>query len=65
MEIATKLFGGNLNKIRAWTIQPYGYDSKVLEPTVTGLTPKMVKQEMVFQIPPFKFYSLLVIRKYN
>ena len=65
VEIATKLFGKSLNKIRAWTIQPYDYDSKVLEPAVTGLTPKMVKKEMVFQIPPFKFYSLLVIRKYN
>ena len=65
MEIATKLFGSGLDKIRAWTIQPYDYDSEVLEPVVTRLTPKMMKREMVFTIPPFKFYTLLVIRRYN
>ncbi len=65
VEIATKLFGKEQNKIQAWTIQPYDYDSKILEPTVTKLSPKMIKKEMVFAIPPFKFYSLLVIRKYH
>ena len=65
VEIATKLFGKEQKKIQAWTIQPYDYDAKVLEPTVTKIAPKMIKNEMVFPVPPFKFYSLLVIRKYN
>jgi hypothetical protein len=64
VEVSSKLFGDSKN-LKAWAIQPYGYDAKVLEPLVNEVTAKKVKNELVFAIPEFKYYSLLVIRAYK
>jgi len=63
VEVSTKLFapGG----VKAWTIKPHGFLSDVYEPSCIAVTPKEVKGETVFVVPPFRYYTLLVIRKYK
>jgi len=62
-EVSTKLFG--TDKVKAWAIQPYGYMAAKLEPTCVEVKAKSIKGETIFAIPPFKYYTLLVIRKYK
>jgi len=64
VEVSAKLFDDSKN-IKAWAIQPYGYEAKVLEPVVNEITPKKIKDELVFAVPEFKYYTLLIIRAYN
>ena len=62
VEVSTKILRG---KFRAWAIQPHGYGAAKLEPTCAEVTPKTVKDETVFAVPPFTYYTLLVIREYK
>lgn len=62
-EVSTKLFGPE--SIKAWAIQPYAYLDSVLEPRQMEVPVKTVKDETVFAVPPFKYYTLLVIRNYK
>ena len=59
-EVSTKLFGSK--GVKAWAIQPYGYLDPVLEPRRQAVAVKRVKGETVFAVPPFTYYTLLVIR---
>ena len=58
--MSTKLFGPE--GVKAWAIQPYGYLDPVLEPRRQEVTVKRVNGETVFAVPPFTYYTLLVIR---
>ena len=62
VEISSRIFK-DAGRLRAWAIQPYGLDSAVLEPAVRSITPKKVDGELVFTLPPFRYYTLLVIRE--
>ena len=59
-EVSTKLFGSK--GVKAWAIQPYGYLDPVLEPRRQAVSVKRVKGETVFAVPPFTYYTLLVVR---
>ena len=62
VEVSTKILRG---RFRAWAIQPYAWEAKSLEPVCAEVAPKTVKGETVFALPPFKYYTLLVIRNYK
>ncbi len=62
VEISSRIFK-DAGRLRAWAIQPYGLDSAVLEPAVRSITPKKVDGELVFTLPSFRYYTLLVIRE--
>ena len=49
--------------VRAWAIQPYGHDATRLEPTQTELKGGMVEGELVFAVPAFTYYTMVVIRQ--
>ena len=60
VEVSTKLFGAD--KAKAWVIRPHGWLAETLEPTCTPVAAQTVSGETVFKIPPFRYYSLLVIK---
>jgi len=64
VELSSRMFK-DLKKIHAWTIQPYGSQDVVMEPVVCKLKPEIIDGEMVFAIPNFRYYTLLVIREQN
>ena len=62
-EVSTKLFG--TEPVQAWALQPYAYLDEKLEPRQSEVNISSVKGETVFAVPPFKYYTLLVIRKHK
>ena len=62
VEVSSRLFK-DLKRVKAWTIQPYGSEGAVLEPIVDPVKINLVDDEAVFPIPPFRYYTLLVIRE--
>ncbi|MBQ3343028.1 MAG: hypothetical protein IJG84_14100, partial [Kiritimatiellae bacterium] len=62
-EVSTKLFG--VDGVKAWAVRPYDYMDPVLEPKQSEVTVKSVKGETVFSVPPFRYYTLLVVRVYE
>ena len=62
VEISSRIFK-DINKVQAWTIQPYGLRDVVLEPVVSRIKPEQVEDEIVLSIPDFRYYTLLVIRE--
>lgn len=50
-------------KMEAWAIQPYNYGAKQKEPSVYKLFPKVIENEVTYELPPFKYYTLIIIRK--
>ena len=50
-------------QLRAWSVQPYDYDSKVLQPIETELSAITVQGERVFAVPAFKYFSMVIIRE--
>ena len=58
--VSTKLFGAEGAK--AWAIQPYAYLDPVLEPRQVSVPVKSANGETVIEVPPFRYYTLLVIR---
>ena len=64
VEVSSGLFAAN-DRIRAWVVAPYARDAATLEPTCTELNPARTQGETAFAVPPFRYYSLLVIRKYK
>ena len=59
-EVSTKLFGPD--GVKAWAIQPSGYLDAKLEPRQCEVEVKSVDGETVFAVPPFRYYTLLVVR---
>lgn len=51
------------DKLEAWAIQPYAIGAKVKEPSVYKLIPKVVEGEVTYELPPFNYYTLVIIRK--
>ena len=64
IEVSTALIK-DLSKVKAWAIQPYGYGAKIYEPVVKSVGSQKVEKEVVFAVPEFKYYTLLVIRDYK
>ena len=60
-EVSTKMFG--VENVKAWAVRPYDYMDPVLEPKQFDVPVKSVKGETVFVIPPFRYYTLLIVRK--
>ena len=60
VEVSTKLFGAD--EAKAWVIKPHGWLAETLEPTCTPVAARTINGETVFKIPPFRYYSLLVIK---
>ena len=58
--VSTKLFGAE--GVRAWAVQPYAYLDPVLEPRQESVPVKSANGETVVEVPPFRYYTLLVIR---
>lgn len=50
-------------KVRAWALQPYGYDSKVKEPTAVELKPERDGKKLIVELPPFTYYTMVVFRE--
>ena len=68
VEVATTLFeteAGKAPKLRAWAIQPHGYLAGTPEPSCEAIVSKTIQDETVFVVPPFTYYTLLVIRAYK
>lgn len=62
VDVSSRLFKDRA-RLQVWAIQPYGLASSRLEPVVTKLNPKIVDGELVFTLPAFRYYILLVIRE--
>ena len=52
-------------KVKAWAVQPYGFGDKVKEPKVYKLNPQVIDECVTYKLPPFKYYTLVVVRKYK
>lgn len=50
-------------KLEAWAVVPYAYGDAVKEPSVYKLLPRVVGGEVNYELPPFRYYSLVVIRE--
>ena len=55
----------NKSKVRAWAMRPYEYDSERLEPVQAELNGEVIDGELVFKVPPFRYFSLVVLREYG
>lgn len=52
----------DIKGVKAWAAQPYGYDSPELAPVQVELKPELIDGNMVLAVPPFKYFSLVVVR---
>ena len=62
VEIAL-LKNGSAKGIKAWAVSPYDYNAKIKEPKQSEINPKIVDGEVVLEVPPFKYFSLVIVRK--
>jgi len=64
VEVTTKVFGV-ADDVKAWAIAPYGCAAAALEPICTKLNVSRANETLSVSVPPFKYYTLLVLRKYR
>ena len=50
-------------QMECWALQPYGYDDPVREPRQVQLTPQVEQGTVTVELPPFTYYTLLVLRE--
>ncbi|MEI6424150.1 MAG: hypothetical protein WCP55_18180, partial [Lentisphaerota bacterium] len=62
-EVSFKIGDASPDNFKIWALQPYAYDAKVKEPTQIELKPKFKDKALVFEVPPFNYYTLVVIRQ--
>ena len=51
--------------LRVWAVSPYSRDASRLEPSCRELPVTGRGQERTVAVPPFRYYTLLVVRKYK
>jgi hypothetical protein len=57
--------GLNPAKVQAWALRPYNYDSQIQEPVQHALQPAAEKDGVRLELPPFRYYLLLVVREWK
>lgn len=62
-EISFKIGDDSPESYKVWALQPYAYGAKVLEPVQVELKSKFKDKSLVFELPPFNYYTLVVIRQ--
>jgi len=48
---------------RVWALQPYGWTSREKAPFVRALKPEIDGRKLIVELPPFSYYTLVVIRE--
>ncbi len=62
MEVEMKL-SGDKEPVAVWALTPYDYDDEIREPEAIRITPEISGGRMLFKVPPFTYYTMLVIRE--
>ena len=48
--------------VKAWAVRPYDYESPTLAPVQAELKPELIEGHLVVAVPPFRYFSLVVVR---
>jgi hypothetical protein len=56
-------FDGDRSSLEVWALQRYDYEAVSREPVQKKLTPEFDGSTMIVELPPFKYHTLLVIRR--
>ena len=48
--------------VKAWAVRPYDYESTELAPVQVELKPELIDGNLVLTVPPFRYFSLVVVR---